>query len=262
VGKFMSYTVIMAAHNEEKYIERALRSVLNQTLKPFEVIVVLDRCTDRTGEIARKYSVTLVEKREKRWVFSYSENLEMARRIVKTPFFAIVDADVELEPNYFEVLLSKVSESTGCISGRVVTRSSTLLGKLLSLWEKTYRLALERRPRGCALLVRSDLVEKAGGIKDVPAPDTYIQDQAKRLGYRVEVVDSVRAYHVRDVTFWRALRTQFNTGIARYLMGRSLLRTLGHSVVRLRPLVIVGYLYAMISREKRELRKKLGEQAP
>ena len=253
--------MIIAAHNEEKYIERALKSVFNQTLKPFEVIVVLDRCTDRTGEIARRYPVTIVEKREKKWVFSYSENLEIARRIVRTPFFAIVDADVELEPSYFEILLSRVGERTGCISGRVVTRSSTLLGRLLALWERTYRLALERRPRGCALLVRNELIERVGGIKDVPAPDTYIQDQVRKLGYRVEIVESVRAYHVREVTLRRALKTQFNAGVARYLMGKSLLRTLGHSVVRLRPLVIVGYLYAMLSGEKREIRRRLEEQA-
>ena len=256
----MSYTVIMAAHNEEKYIERALRSVFSQTLKPSEVIVVLDRCTDRTGEIARRYPVTVVEKGEKRWLFSYSENLEIARRMVKTPFFAIVDADVELEPSYFEVLLLRVSGRTGCISGKVVTRSNTFLGRLLSLWEKTYRIALERRPRGCALLVRSELVERVGGIRDVPAPDTYIQDQVKKLGYEVEVVESVKAYHVRDVTLGRALKTQFNAGIARYLMGKSLLRTLGHSLVRLRPLVIVGYLYAMLSSEKRELKERLREE--
>jgi glycosyltransferase involved in cell wall biosynthesis len=253
----MSYTVIMAAHNEEKYIGRALSSVFSQTLRPSEVIVVLDRCSDGTGEIARKYPVTIVEKKEKRWVFSYSENLEIARRMVKTPFFAIVDADVELEPNYFEVLFSEIDEETGCISGKVVTRSRTLLGRLLSLWEKTYKLALERRPRGCALLVRNDLVERIGGIRDVPAPDTYIQDQVKRLGFKVRVVEGVRAYHVRDVTLRRALKTQFSAGVARYLMGKGLLRTLGHSIVRLRPLVIVGYLYAMLSGEKRELRRKL-----
>lgn len=256
-GVVMSYTVIMAAHNEEKYIGRALSSVFNQSLKPYEVIVVLDRCTDRTGEIARKYPITIIEKREKKWMFSYSENLEIARRRVKTPFFAVVDADVELDRKYFEVLLNKVTEKTGCISGKVVTKSNTFLGKLLALWEKTYKFSLEKRPRGCALLVRNDLIEKIDGIKDVPAPDTFIQDELKKLGYSVELVESVKAYHIREITLMRALKTQFNTGIGRYLMGKSFLITLGHSIIRLRPLVFIGYLYAMFSNQTRKLKKHL-----
>jgi len=253
----VSYTVIIAAHNEEKYIGNALKTVFAQTMPPKEVIVVLDRCTDKTGEIARKFPVTIIEKNEKKWVFSYAENLEIARKKVKTPFFAIVDADVELEPTYFEVLLSNINETTGCISGKVVTKSNTVLGKLLSLWEKTYKISFNRRPRGCALLVRNELLEKIGGIKDVPAPDTYIQDEIMKMGYKVEIVENVKAYHVREISLKRALKTQFNSGIARYIMGKSLLKTLGHSIVRLRPMVFAGYIYAMFSKEKQELKRKV-----
>jgi glycosyltransferase involved in cell wall biosynthesis len=247
----------MAAHNEERYIGRALESVFSQSVKPSKVIVVLDRCSDRTGEIARRFPVEIVEKTEKKWLFSYAENLEMAWRRTDTPFVAIVDADVVLEPNYFEFLLSKITEEVCCVGGKIETVSGTLLGRLLRLWERTYRVSPNRRPRGCALLVRREVLEKIGGFADVPAPDTYVQDQAIRLGYKVLVVEEVKAYHIRDVTLSRAFRTQFNTGIGRYVMGKSLLMTLGHSVVRLRPLVAVGYVYAALSREKRALRKKI-----
>jgi hypothetical protein len=40
-------------------------------------------------------------------------------------------------------------------------------------------------------------------------------------------------------------------------MGKSLLKTLGHSIVRLRPMVFAGYIYAMFSKEKRELKRKV-----
>lgn len=251
------YSVVMAAHNEEKYIGRALRSVFAQTVKPAKVVVVLDRCTDRTGEVVRGYPVEVIEKREAKWRFSYAENLELARRRVETPFLAIVDADVELDPDYFEVLLSEIDEYTCCAGGRVETRSETLLGRLLRYWERTYRLSPDRRPRGCALLIRTKVLDEIGGFADVPAPDTYVQDAALRRGYRVKIVERVRAYHVRDVTLARALRTQFNTGVGRYIMGKSFLRTLGHSAVRLRPLVAVGYVYAALSSEKRRLRREL-----
>ena len=250
----------MAAHNEEKYIGRALKSVFEQTVKPSRVIVVLDRCTDRTGDFARRFPVEIIEKKEKKWIFSYAENLEIARRLVETPFLAIVDADVELEPKYFEVLLSEAEEDVCCLGGRVVTKSRTLLGRLLNLWERTYAFSPNRRPRGCALLIRTAVLERIGGFADVPAPDTYVQDAAMRHGYRVKIVENVRAYHVRDITLARALKTQFYTGVGRFLMGKSFIMTLGHSVVRLRPLVVVGYVYAALSEEKRKIRAQLGKK--
>jgi len=249
------YSVIMAAHNEEKYIGRALESVFAQTVKPSKVVVVLDRCTDRTGDVARRFPVEIIEKKEKKRLFSYAENLDIAWRFTETPFVAIVDADVELEPNYFEILLSEMGKNMGCAGGRVETKSKTLLGRLLRCWERTYSVSPNRRPRGCALLIRREVLEKMGGFADVPAPDTFIQDQAIKLGYRVKVVESAKAYHIRDVTLFRALKTQFNAGVSRYVMGKSFLVTLGHSIVRLRPLVAVGYIYAAFSREKRDLRR-------
>ncbi|MEM4563086.1 MAG: glycosyltransferase family A protein [Thermofilum sp.] len=243
----MSYTVVMCAHNEERYIRQALESVFRQTVKPEKVIVVLDRCTDRTGEIAREFPVEIIEKREKKWSNSYAENLEIARKHVSSEFYAIVDADVVLEPNYFEALLSEIRDKDACIGGRVVTKSGTLLGRLLAVWEKTYALSFSRRPRGCALLVRKAVLDEIGGFADVPAPDTYVQDMALKLGYRVRTTSKSSAYHIREVTLKKAVKSQFSAGVARYIQGKGFLRTLLHSLARLRPFVLVGYLYGMLT---------------
>ncbi|MBI3500567.1 MAG: glycosyltransferase family 2 protein [Bacteroidetes bacterium] len=50
-------SVIITAYNYDKYIERAIRSVLNQTLerKKFEIIIVNDASTDATKEILKNY---------------------------------------------------------------------------------------------------------------------------------------------------------------------------------------------------------------
>lgn len=44
-------SVLLPAHNEERRIKRAVRSVLEGEFQDVEVIVVLDRCTDRTREV-------------------------------------------------------------------------------------------------------------------------------------------------------------------------------------------------------------------
>ena len=50
-------SVIIPVKNEENKIERCLEAVFNQTIKPFEVIVVDGHSTDKTVENARKFPV-------------------------------------------------------------------------------------------------------------------------------------------------------------------------------------------------------------
>ena len=49
-------SVILATHNREKYLKRAIESVLRQTYKNIELIVVNDGSTDQTTEILREYT--------------------------------------------------------------------------------------------------------------------------------------------------------------------------------------------------------------
>jgi glycosyltransferase involved in cell wall biosynthesis len=240
----------MCAHNEEKYIKRALESIFLQTVKPEKVVLILDRCTDMTGEIAKRFPIEIVEKKDKSWNNSYAENLEIARQRIDSKFYAIVDADVVLERNYFEVLLSEIKDDDACIGGKIVTKSRTFIGRLLSIWEKTYVLSPSRRPRGCALLIRKTVLDEIGGFADVPAPDTYLQDMALKLGYEVKITPRSKAYHIREVTLKKAVKAQFSAGIARYIQRKGIVKTFLHSIFRLRPFVFAGYIYGMLTYKK------------
>lgn len=52
----MSYDVILAAYNGEKYIEEQIDSILKQTIKPNKIIVRDDCSTDKTLDILQEYS--------------------------------------------------------------------------------------------------------------------------------------------------------------------------------------------------------------
>jgi len=53
--KMPEVTAIIAAYNAQRYVEQAVRSVLEQTVEDLEVLVVDDGSTDETPEIIRRF---------------------------------------------------------------------------------------------------------------------------------------------------------------------------------------------------------------
>lgn len=51
-------SIIIPAYNAEKYIERCLKSIQNQSYLNYEVIIIDDGSTDHTAEICKEWSVS------------------------------------------------------------------------------------------------------------------------------------------------------------------------------------------------------------
>ena len=49
-------TVLMSVYNGERYLREAIDSILNQTFKDFELLIINDGSTDRTKEILNSYN--------------------------------------------------------------------------------------------------------------------------------------------------------------------------------------------------------------
>lgn len=69
-------SIVVPVYNVEKYLERCLNSLINQTLKEIEIIIVNDGSTDNSLEICEKF-----EKVDKR-IKVYSKQNEEIRGIV------------------------------------------------------------------------------------------------------------------------------------------------------------------------------------
>ncbi len=59
------FSVVIAAYNRENYIRQAIDSVLSQTFTDYEIIVVDDGSTDRTGEVLQTYGDRIRNIRQK-----------------------------------------------------------------------------------------------------------------------------------------------------------------------------------------------------
>ena len=57
-------SIIIPAHNEEKFIAKCLESIKKQSYKNIETIVVCNGCTDNTTAVARRFTENVFELRQ------------------------------------------------------------------------------------------------------------------------------------------------------------------------------------------------------
>ena len=96
-------SIYVPVYNGEKTIEKCLNSILNQTLRPDNILVVNDFSNDRTSEILKKYGEKIVvHDNSKNYGLSFSRNFAINR--LNSRYIASIDADVELDPKWLEIL--------------------------------------------------------------------------------------------------------------------------------------------------------------
>jgi len=68
-------TVIIASYNNEKFIKKCLNSVLNQTHKKIEIIVVDDCSTDNSIQVLKKFKkkIKLIKNKTKNYIAGYDQ---------------------------------------------------------------------------------------------------------------------------------------------------------------------------------------------
>lgn len=99
-------SILMPTYNVEKYIEEAVRSIINQTYRNFELIIVDDCSSDRTFDILKKLKAE--DKRIK--LYRNETNSKICKTLNKALSYATgsyigrMDGDDISEPERFEVL--------------------------------------------------------------------------------------------------------------------------------------------------------------
>lgn len=106
-------SVIMPAHNAQKYISSAIESILNQTFKKFELIIINDSSTDKTLDIIKSFS----KKDSRVKIVNNDTRLDIARSLnkgisfAKSNIIARMDADDIAFSNRLELQYKLISSS-------------------------------------------------------------------------------------------------------------------------------------------------------
>ena len=105
-------SVVIPVYNQEKYIERCLRSVLNQNIDKdlYEIVVVNDGSTDNSLKILKKYSevINLINFDKNKGLPS---SLNKAIQSCKSKYVVRVDSDDYVNNNFLNFLFSYISSN-------------------------------------------------------------------------------------------------------------------------------------------------------
>lgn len=116
-------SIIIPVYNTEQYLEQCIDSILNQTLKDIEIILINDGSTDKSYNILKKY-----EKKDSRIVLINQKNKGQGEarnigiKIAKAPYIAFVDSDDFISPFMLQKLYIQMIQDNSDIVKCAFTR--------------------------------------------------------------------------------------------------------------------------------------------
>lgn len=136
------FSVIVPAHNEEQYIGkclRAIRTAEEQTESgSVQIIVVANRCTDKTAEIAAQYGAEVIENQDK----CIASIRNVGAKAAAGEILVTVDADTYIAPETFTEIRTLLESGRYIGGGAVPTFDRASLGIAVS----TFYVLLQMLP--------------------------------------------------------------------------------------------------------------------
>lgn len=169
-------SVILACYNTERYIAAAVRSVLAQTFRDFELILIDDGSTDRSSQICKQLAsedsrIRLIARPNKGLTKTLNEGLALA----SAPLIARMDADDLSLPTRFEKQVAYLNAHPECVCvGSRVTLIDPYDSAISVTDHKPDHDAIDAdllKGIGWAIvhpaaMMRADAVKRAGGYRE------------------------------------------------------------------------------------------------
>lgn len=207
-------SVVVPVFNGEKTIESCIQHIEDQSLRPFEIIVVDDCSTDATpvilGRLQEQYSnVTVIRNGENR---GKAASVSSVLKLVCSPFTAIIDSDTYLDRDYLRNTLGALhSDETVAASGNVLPSEadsgisrSRLIEYLHS--QSTYKklqssMGVSFVSPGCCSVWRTSWINENGIPAETVVEDMDITWEAQIDGKKLAYVPEAFAFTEEPKTF-------------------------------------------------------------
>lgn len=216
------FSIVIPLYNKEQTIERAIRSVLDQSVQDFEIVVVDDGSTDSGAQVVQGIRDTRI-----RLIHQENAGVSAARNCgiaeARSELIAFLDADDEWKPTFLETVDRLVCDfpeaavfATGYLfcQGDGGTRSPTFRGFPDRLWEGIlddyFNVATRSDPPLCssAVVAKRDAIGAIGGFPvGVVSGEDLLTWAKLAVHYRVAFSTELLAvFHLGDTTPASSLR--------------------------------------------------------
>lgn len=220
------YVLITAAKNEEDFIEKTIKAVLSQTVKPVKWVIVSDGSTDKTDVIVSHYaakhqfiSLIRTEGDPERNFGSKAKAVNYGYQTSKNKNFDFIgnlDADISFSPTYYEDIMKKFkqNEKLGLAGG---VRFDLVNGRFRRV------VSSDNSVGGPFQFFRKECFEKIGGY--IPLQyggiDAAAEIMVRMFNWEVRSFKEIKVYHYRRTgsSGRNVIRTNLNAGIRDYLLG-------------------------------------------
>ena len=116
-------TVLMPVYNGEKYLKIAIESILNQTFKNFEFLIINDGSTDRTDQIIKSFNDSRIIYIKNEHNLGIVKTLNKGLGLIKSEYIVRMDADDISYPKRIEYQVSFMDKNPRiAISGTDILR--------------------------------------------------------------------------------------------------------------------------------------------
>jgi glycosyltransferase involved in cell wall biosynthesis len=158
-------SVILPVYNAETYIAEAIESILTQSYKNLELILINDGSTDRSLDIMQSYAdirIQIISRENRGLVASLNEGIMKA----KGKYIARMDADDISLPKRFEeqVAFLEMHPEVGLCGTAVMMFGNKIKGKIWRLPQSDNRIKSELLFSSAlahpTLMMRGELIEK------------------------------------------------------------------------------------------------------
>jgi len=265
------YVLITPVHNEEDFIESVIKSVISQTILPKRWMIVDDASTDGTTEIIRKYAAQhdfiMCHRLKRLSIESYYANKTQVFlaayediRGLEYDFIGNLDADIFLEPTYYERILEEFDKNPrfGIASGIYVDKIGNKLQKV-PIDMNHCPGAIQMFRRQCYNTIGGYIPQKYGG------DDSCAEIIARMNGWQTRSFPQYQVIHLRPVGTNDGLsiiQAKFRQGLTEYGVATHPVFMLAKSLRRIfleRPYLmaaiarLAGFLYGYWLREERNI---------
>jgi len=186
-------SVVVPTFNSERFLERCLRSVREQTYPNVEVIVVDNYSRDKTREIAKKYADLVLLKDGER-----SAQVNFGVRYARGKYVYRVDSDFVLEPTVIEEAVRKCE-----LEGFDAVCVHNTSDPTVSFWARVRKLErdcyADDELNVAARFFRKDVFEAVGGFDEnlVAGEDYDIHNRLLEFGFRIGRIKA-REIHIGE----------------------------------------------------------------